>query len=139
MEPKKHPLLKLDIGKSADIKLLFDDFKDGTSEHGPWYLYGIEVNGIRHNWFPDSACHAAIQAQGCRKGTVLTVTGVSKGVFSIGGATASPLELNQATTPRLEKMVEKIGIMTKETKDSVTALSDAIAVIMEKMESNPFE
>ena len=106
-----YPLLKLKPNESAEVKLLFDDFKSGTSDRGQWWLYGIEIDGVRHNWFPGGAAHDVIQSAGYSKGSTFTVSFTDKGEFVINGQGTSTLEV--ATDFRLEKMVEKIGVMVK--------------------------
>ncbi len=145
MEPKKYPLLDLNSGEPGEIKLLFDDFKSGSSDRGPWWLYGIEYNGTRHNWFPDELTHTQIQAARHKKGAVLKVVGGEKGTLLVSsseagskGSSTFETRNNDPSYDRVERMVERLGVIVTEIKDAVIALTDAFDEFAKKHNADPF-
>jgi len=140
--PTNHPLLKLKQGETVSVKLLFDDFKNGTHNGSPWWLYGVEVDGQRHNWFPDELSHTTIQSKRLKKGAILAVTGGEKNTFIIDGGegAAQAPESASMNVSRVEKMLERIGKLASETNDNVISIAETMTQIQEKLNenNNPF-
>lgn len=88
---EQKPAIEFQPDVPVDIKLKYDQPKTGEGSKGPWYLYGVVVNGIDEAFFATSLLHKKIQQAGLKRDSTATITVKAK--IGNGGRAMKEYEL----------------------------------------------
>lgn len=64
--------LELELNKSKEIELLFDECVSGTSQYGEYFLYAVKVDNKEYSYFPPESVHNQIKS--LRRGDKAVIT-----------------------------------------------------------------
>lgn len=117
----QYPKLNFLDNVPSVVKFSYDNPKSGESEHGPWHLYGVKVNGIDMNFFATDFLHDLLQTIPVKQGMIASITKKQRPddpekkfwTVEIDGAIYSSDDLQRQNTPLRASKSEPVPVPTE--------------------------
>ena len=104
--------IKFNVGEPKKITLSFDKPKEGTNEHGDWYMYGFKNGELARDedcFFATETLHTMIQTLGAKEGDEVNIEKCQDGdisFFKVNGLTIKDMNSGGASE-RIEEAKPK--------------------------------
>jgi hypothetical protein len=118
----ERPKLNLDINKSVDVELLYDNPVSGSSQYGQYYLYSVRSDNREYSFFAPAELHH--QMKSYKRGDIIQITrlGAKRGNKIVSTYAVSAAQQNGNHVDEEEPQIKRNSV----TRDLFTIMLESL-------------